>query len=44
MDNQKNEGFIGPIFVCIFCRQEFEFMNSLFGHMNKTHESELKNL
>jgi len=44
MDSINNKGYIGPIFVCTFCRQEFELMNSLFNHMNKTHELELKNL
>jgi hypothetical protein len=43
-DDRRIEGYsYARTFVCTFCKQEFESINSVFSHMNEIHEVSHKN-
>ncbi len=39
MKNEGTEAHYPKLFVCAFCKQEFELIGSLFEHMKEMHNS-----
>ena len=42
ISNEGTEEHYPRVFVCTFCRKEFEMMSSVFSHMKELHDSDLR--
>jgi hypothetical protein len=42
ISDEGTEGHYPRVFVCTFCRKEFEMMSSVFSHMKEQHDPYLK--